>query len=184
MRGRSSWWNIDFKKKLKNKIRICLFFCPLPFSKSHLHASWNLRGARQPEPAASLSLFHSHSLSPTLCPAFSSPSLFSPSPHSLSPPQQLDGSLPFATPPTPSSLCTSAPLWLFTRYPPVALSAFSFLFSFFFLLTPSALLANYCQFSSPFFFQLPLPLCPFSLTLPPYFHLSLLSPRPPPSGSL
>lgn len=141
---------------------------PPPLSKSHLHASWNLRGTRQPEPAACLSLFHSHSLSPTRRPGFASPSLFSPSPHSLSPPQQLDWSLPLRPP------CTSAPLWLFTRYLPVALSAFSFFF-----------FASHPKCSSrqllPIFFSIFLPAPPPSLSL--FSHSATIFPSLAPVSS-
>lgn len=80
--------------------------------KSHLPASSDLPGVRQPEPAASPSLFHSHSLSPTVS-CFRVLSLFS----LLSLPSAARCLSPLRSPP---SLCTSAALWLFTRHPSAA----------------------------------------------------------------
>lgn len=80
--------------------------------KSHLPASSDLPGVRQPEPAASPPLFHSHSLSPTVS-CFRVLSLFS----LLSLPSAARCLSPLRSPP---SLCTSAALWLFTRHPSAA----------------------------------------------------------------
>lgn len=174
---------MKYRFKKRKKKGFAFFFAPSPF---RITSSCPLEPARR-EATGACSLSFSFPFTFTFTysvPCFLiSLSLFSFSSLSLSP-SATRWISPLRPPSPPQPLLLSLHLRSALTFHPLSAGCSLSIFFFFLPLTPSALLANYCQFSSLFFFQLPLPLCPFSLTLPPYFHLSLLSPRPPPSGSL